>query len=216
MAPSRSVPSTASPIGLNRRLGRWLASELRGLRPIIAASAAACRAEHARKHFTSYQHLCLLLFHGLSSHPSLRQSYEHFAACGGLVAASGLGRTDGTDRLGVSYSQLAASNGTRPAAFLAGVVTHLVARVRRAGGGRAGDDPLLESLVIQDSTFLRLRLRLAGWLPTIRRPECSGVRVQLWLHPDLDLAEVVDLTSVTLNDRQSWDRSVLADPARLV
>jgi hypothetical protein len=199
---------------LARRLRRWLAAELRALRPVIEASAAACGAEHARKHFTSYQHLCLLLFHGLSSHPSLRQSHEQFAACPGLVAASGLKAADGSDRLGISYSQLAASNGTRPAALLAGVIAHLASRVRQADAGRPGD-PLLGSLVIQDSTFLRLSLRLAGWLPTLRRPEVSGVRVQLWLSPRLDLPEVVDLTSVKLNDRQSWDRSVLGDPARL-
>lgn len=217
MAPSRSVPSPSSGgFGLNRRLRRWLAAEVRALRPVVEASAAACGAEHSRKHFTSYQHLCLLLFHGLSSHPSLHQSYEQFAACDGLVAASGLSGTDGTDRLGVSYSHLAASNGTRPAALLVGVVSHLLARVRQDGvGPRSASDPLLGSLVIQDSTFLRLSLRLAGWLPTLRRPECSGVRLQLWLYPHLDLPEVVDLTSVKLNDRQSWDRSVLGDPARL-
>ena len=101
MAPSRSVASTTTGPGLNRRLRRWLAAELRDLRPVIEASAAACGAEHSRKHFTSYRHLCLLLFHGLSSHPSLHQSYEHFAACRGLVAASGLGREDGGDELGV-------------------------------------------------------------------------------------------------------------------
>ena len=215
MAPRRRVPSASAGPGLARRLRRWLATELRGLRPVIEASAAACRAEHSRKHFTSYQQLSLLLFHGLSSQRSLRQSYEQFAACPGLVGASGLGRPDGTERLGISYAQVAASNGTRPAAVLAGVVGHLVTRVRRAGADRPGDDPLLGSLVIQDSTFLRLSLRLAGWLPMLRRPEVSGVRVQLWLHPRLDLPEVVDLTTVKLNDRQSWDRSVLGDPARL-
>jgi hypothetical protein len=214
MAPRGRVPSASAGPGLARRLRRWLAAELRSLRPVIEASAAACGAEHARKHFTSYQHLCLLLFHGLSSQPSLRQSHEQFAACPGLVAASGLAAADGSDRLGVSYSQLAASNGTRPAALLAGVIAHLAARVRQAGAGRPGD-PLLGSLVIQDSTFLRLSLRLAGWLPSLRRPDGSGVRVQLWLYPRLDLPEVVDLTSVKLNDRQSWDRSVLGDPARL-
>ena len=216
MAPRRSVPSPGDGIGLPRRLRRWLAGELRGLRSVIEASAAACRAEHGRKHFTSYQQVCLLLFHGLGGQRSLHQSYEQFAACRGLVAASGLAARDGSDRLGVSYSQVAASNGTRPAAVLAGVVAHLVARVRGDGGGAPpAGDPLLGSLVIQDSTFLRLSLRLAGWLPTLRRPECSGVRVQLWLHLSLDLPEVVDLTSVKLNDRQSWDRSVLGDPARL-
>jgi hypothetical protein len=215
MAPRRSVPPGASAFGLPRRLRRWLAGELAALRPAVEASARACQAEHSRKHFTSYQHLCLLLFHGLSSSVSLRQSYEQFAACRGLAAASGLDRGDGTERLGVSYSNLAASNGTRPPAVAVGAVEHLLARLRRAGATSPGGDPPLGSLVIQDSTFLRLSLRLAGWLPPLRRPECSGVRVQVWLHPGMDLPEVVDLTTVKLNDRQSWDRSVLGDPARL-
>jgi hypothetical protein len=215
MTPRRSVPLGASAFGLPRRLRRWLAGELAALRPAVETSARACRAEHSRKHFTSYQHLCLLLFHGLSSAASLRQSYEQFAACRGLVAASGLDRGDGTERLGVSYANLAASNGTRPPGVAGGVVGHLLARLRRAGAASPGGDPLLGSLVIQDSTFLRLSLRLAGWLPALRRPECSGVRAQVWLHPALDLPEVVDLTTVKLNDRGSWDRSVLGDPARL-
>jgi hypothetical protein len=214
MAPRRSVPSAGGGVGLARRLRRWLAIELRGLRPVIEASAAACRAEHGRKHFTSFQQLCLLLFHGLAAQGSLRQSYEQFAACRGLVAASGLAAPDGSDRLGVSYSQVAASNGTRPPAVVAGLVAHLMARVRR-DGGRQGSDPLVGSLVIQDSTFLRLSLRLAGWLPALTRADGSGVRVQLWLHPSLDLPEVVELTSIKINDRGSWNRTVLGDPARL-
>lgn len=215
MAPRRSVASAGPDVGLNRRLRRWLASELVALRPVVEASARACRAEHSRKHFTSYQQVCLLLFHGLAARRSLRQSYEQFAACPGLVAASGLGVAGDPDRLGVSYSQVAASNGTRPAGMLAGVVQHLIGRLRLAGVDRPGGDPLLGSLVIQDSTFLRLSLRLAGWLPPLRRPSLSGVRAQVWLHPSLDLPEVVDLTAVTLNDHLSWDRSVLGDPTRL-
>jgi hypothetical protein len=216
MAPRASVPSSAQPLGLHRRLRRWLAAELQTLRPVIERSAAACRAEHGRKHFTSYRQLCLLLFHGLSSSTSLRQSYEQFAACRGLVAVSELGPAAGTDRLGVSYSPLAASNGTRPAAMLAGVVAHLLARVRQDGGrGRPTGDALLASLVLQDSTFLRLSLRLAHWLPPLRNPDVSGVRVQLRLSPSLDLPEVVQFTTVKVNDCQSWDQSLLGDPARL-
>ena len=105
MASRRRVPSADAGLGSARRLRRWLASELRGLRPAIEASAAGCGAEHARKHVTSYQHLCLLLFHGLSSHRSPRQSYEQFGACDGLVAARPLAATDRTDRLGVGYSE---------------------------------------------------------------------------------------------------------------
>jgi DDE family transposase len=216
MAPSRSVPPAPPSYGLNRHLRRWLASELYELRPVIEASAAACGAEHSRKHFSSYQQLCLLLFHGLASHPSLHQSYEHFGACRGLVAASGLGRADGDDRLGVSYSHLATSNGTRPAAVLVGVVTHLLSRLRQDGlGALPAGDPLLGSLVIQDSTFLRVSLRLAHWLPTLRCPDGSGVRVQVWLHPRLDLPEVVQVTSIKVNDCQSWDQTILSDPDRL-
>jgi hypothetical protein len=215
MAPRRSVPSAGPDVGLNRRLRRWLAGELRALRPVVEASARACRAEQSRKHFTSYQQVCLLLFHGLAARRSLRQSYEQFAACPGLVAVSGLGVAGDPERLGVSYSQVAASNGTRPAAVLVGVVEHLAAQLRRVGADRAGGDPLLGSLVLQDSTFLRLSLRLAHWLPPLQHPTASGVRVQVWLHPARDLPEVVDLTSVTLNDHRSWDRSVLGDPARL-
>jgi Transposase DDE domain len=216
MAPLRSVPSAAASPGVNRRLRRWLAAALPELREVTEASAAACGAEHSRKHFTSYQQVCLLVFHGLSSHPSLRQSYEHLGACRGLVAASDLGRGAEDDRLGISYAQVAASNGTRPAAVAVGVVTHLLARLRQ-DGGRAlpAGDPLLSSLVIQDSTFLRLSLRLAHWLPPLRQPASSGVRVQVWLHPSRDLPEVVQITSIKLNDCQSWDQTVLGDPARL-
>ena len=228
MAQSRSVPSSRTarpsvgPGGLNRRLRRWLAAELRALRPAVAASAAACGAERSRKHFDSFRHACLLVFHGLASHPSVRRSCEHFAACGGLVAVSGLAPADAEagdadDRLGVSYSHRMASNGTRPAAFLAGVIPGLAARVRR--GPRPGADAagaaLLGELVIQDSTFLRLSLRLAGWLPPPRRPDGSGVRVQVWYHPDRDLPEVLLLADIRTNDCQALDRAVLGDPARL-
>lgn len=215
MAPRRSVSSAGPDVGLNRRLRRWLARELLALRPVVEASARACRAEHSRKHFTSYQQVCLLLFHGLAGRSSLRQSYEQFAACPGLVAASGLGVAGAPEQLSVSFSQVAASSGTRPAAILVGAVEHLAARLRRAGAARSGGDPLLGSLVIQDSTFLRLSLRLAHWLPPLQHPTVSGVRVQVWLHPQQDLPEVVDLTTVKLNDHLSWDRSVLGTPARL-
>src|SRR4051812_46070608 len=156
MAPRRSVASAGPGVGLNRRLRRWLASELVALRPVVEASARACRAEHRRKHFTSYQQVCLLLFHGVAARGSLRQSYEQFAACPGLVAASGLGVAGDPERLGISYPQVAASNGTRPAAMLAGVVEHLLARLRRAGPGRAGRHPLPGALVVQGSALPRV------------------------------------------------------------
>ena len=115
-----SVPATPAPPGPpplssapNRALRRWLARELAQLRPAIAASAAACDAERYRKHFDAYAHACLLLFHGLSGGPSLRQSYATVAACPSWAALSGLA-TDREGTLAVSFSHFAASNTSRP------------------------------------------------------------------------------------------------------
>lgn len=87
---------------LNRQLRRFLARELQRARPVIARSTAECRANRYRKHFDSFAHACLLLFHGLSRGASLRQSYAAFSACPGLVALSGLGMADADGRLHVS------------------------------------------------------------------------------------------------------------------
>jgi hypothetical protein len=134
----RVHPPTLRPLAaadqpaLNRRLRRVLMHELARLQPAVARSAAACGAERYRKHFDSYAHAGVLLFHGLSASPSLRQSYAGFAQCPGLVSLTGLGTSD-PDRLGVCFSHLADSNTTRPAAFLAGLIPGQVARVSRAG-----------------------------------------------------------------------------------
>lgn len=183
---------------------RWLARELGLLRPLVAASAARCQAERYRKHFSSFSHLCLLLFHGLSGGASLRQSYAAFAACPGLVALSGLGTPAerGHERLGVSFSQLAASNHSRPAAFLGGLVPRLAARVRQAGPGL----PSPVHLHLLDSTFLRLSLQLAPWLPGDGGADVPGVRLQVQYAPALDLPEQVLLTDTRTNDCQGLDR----------
>jgi hypothetical protein len=49
----------------------------------------------------------------------------------------------------------------------------------------------------------------------LQRPDGSGGRVQVWLHPSLDLPEVLQITSIKVNDCQSWDQTVLGDPDRL-
>jgi len=111
----------------NRALRRWLARELAHLRPEIAASAAACDAERYRKHFDADAHACLLLFHGLSSGPSLRQSYATVADCPQWATLSGLA-TDQEGELAVSFSHFAASNTARPPAFLGGLIPAFRAR----------------------------------------------------------------------------------------
>ena len=59
------------------------------LLPVVARSAAACQADRYRKHFPATAHAVLLVFHGLSGAPSLRQSYPAFGGCPSLRRLSG-------------------------------------------------------------------------------------------------------------------------------
>jgi hypothetical protein len=185
------------------------------LRPAVEHAAQACQAERYRKHFDSFAHACLLLFHGLAGSPSLRQSYAAFAACPGLVAVSRLaaGVDPEAERLGVSFSQLAASTHSRPGGFLAGVVPGLSQRVRQAGRGAAL--PFPPALQLLDSTFLRLSLQLAPWLPSRGGADVPGMRLQVRYTPALDLPEQVLLTDTRTNDCQGLDQTLLDDPAQL-
>lgn len=161
-APFQRIPDAGSSgqPSLSRRLRRWLAQELPSLRREITISAVQYDTDRYRKHFDSFAHGCLLLFHGLSGGESLRQSYASFPHCRGLVEYSGLAISEDPEeeQLGVSFSQFADSNTTRPAAFLAGILPSLIARVRQSGPCEGGLPP---DLHILDSTFLRLSLLLA-------------------------------------------------------
>ena len=192
---------------------RWLARTLRHLAPAVGVSAAACRAERYRKHFSAFQHCCLLLFHGLSGHASLRQSYDTFAGCRGLAAMAGLAVAGDDEQLSVSFSQFAASNTSRPAAFLSGLIPDLVAQVRQ--GAQPSDATVPAELQIIDATVLRLSLKLAPWLAQKsgwRKP--TGVRVHIRYTPAWDLPEHVVVSSAT-NDYRGLDELVLDDPAHL-
>lgn len=203
---------------LSRRLRRWLAGELRQLVPLVQQSGAACQADAGRRHFTAVAHACLLLFHGLSASPSLEQSHARFAQGSGLARLSGLAVLDAEDQvdpdlLGVSYSQFALSNTTRPAPFLAGIIPALVARVRAAGA--LGAVPFPWELVSLDSTFLRLSLALSPWLPCSHRHDIPGQRLQVLFRPAADLPEGILLHGTRTNDCQGLDLLVLDDPQRL-
>ena len=145
--------------GLNRRLRRWLRKQLRQLQPLLILSAEGCQAERYRKHFHSFAHACLLIFHGLSGSPSLRQSYAAFAACQDMATLSGLKVSSDPDdeRLSVSFSQFAESNSSRPAAFLAGIIPPLAGQLRKLSPAF----PIPTHLHLLDSTFLRLSLKLS-------------------------------------------------------
>lgn len=199
----------------NRQLRRWLACELRGLRSLVDASAACCQAERYRKHFHSFAHLCLLLFHGFSGTASLRESYAAFGPCSGLLVLSGLssGVNPGDERLGVSYSQYAHSNTTRPAAFARQLIPALITRVRQRGRSPASNLP--PALQVLDSTFLRLSLKLAPWLPNKHKSDVPGLRLQVRYTPALDLPEHIVLTDTRHNDYQGLDQAILDDPVQL-
>lgn len=204
--------------GLDRRLRRWLARELAQLEPTVAESGRACAADRYRKHFTAYQHTCLLLFHGLARLPSLRQSHAAFGQCAGLAAVCGLAvaqdAPEGTAGRAVSYSQFAASNTSRPPAFLAGVFVALLARVARLGPrARAHAPPA--ALCALDSTFFRVCLKLAPWLHGGGGPTVSAVRVQVEYTPARDLPEHVLVGTTRTNDCRGFDAAILDDPGRL-
>jgi len=209
-----SIPQSVagSQPGLNRRLRRWLAARMRRLRCSVERSAAACRADRYRKHFGSFSHVCFLLYHGLSGGQSLRQSYDAFAECPSLLAVAGLSVSD-DERLSVSFSQLADSNTSRPAAFLSGLISELVAEVHAHGGGAALPIPL--DLRVLDSTFLRISMKLAPWVSRSSRSiRKSGVRVQVEYLPALDLP-VCFLVTTDANDCNGMDQLILNDPSRL-
>jgi hypothetical protein len=209
-APPAPTDPTTPPAAPNRALRRWLARELAHLRPEIAASAAACAAERYRKHFDAYAHACLLLFHGLSGGPSLRQSYATFADCPQWAALSGLA-TDRAGEVAVSFSHFAASNSSRPPAFLAGLIPALVARVRRCG--RTGPAAVPPDVHILDGTFLRVSLRLAPWLDLSERTK--RMVAQTLYTPALDLPEHVVLTDAHTPDVRGLDQALLDDPAQV-
>jgi hypothetical protein len=208
-ARSSSIESstTGCQPSLNRQLRRWLAGELPGLLAAVDQSAARQGTDRYRKHFPTRAHFCLLLFHGLSGSPSLTQSYATFSQCPLLLADSGLATDDSTDQLGVSFSQLAASNTSRAAVFLATLLPALIQRVQQLGSVR----DLPPDLRVLDGTFLPLSLQLAPWItPTQRR-----VPLQVLSAPAQDLPEHLLISMSHLNDYVAMDRAILQAPDQL-
>lgn len=216
-APSSSMASHARfcQCSLNRQLRRRICRELHALQAPILKSAAGSRADRYRKHFRSFGHACLLIFHGLSGAQSLRQSFEAFATCHGIAALAGLALSDDPqdDRLCVSFSQFADSNTSRPAEFLSGIIPFLITRVRQLGQYSQSNLPL--DLHVLDSTFLRVSLSLADWLPKTKDYQRRGVRVQVQYAPALDLPEHVLVTDTKINDCRGLEQAILNDATRL-
>jgi hypothetical protein len=213
MARPQAKPSTytiAPALPPERALRRLLVYEFSRLQHDLLRITAACQGDRYRKHFTTLAHACLLLFHGLSRGQSLRQSYAAMSWCPGVLAVSGLAATPG--HLAVSYSQVAASNTSRPAAVLVDLIPVMLARIRQRGV-RTSAIPL--DLHILDTTFLRVSLTLAGWLPISHHPRNRGVRIPCHYHPATDLPAQVLVTTMRRNDVQSLDAMLLNQPEHL-
>ncbi len=213
-ARASSIPQSdaSSQPGPNRRLRRWFAARMRRLERSIDRSAASCLADRYRKHFHCFSHAYFLLYHGLSGGESLHQTYDVFVENLDLADRGGFRVLD-EERLSVSFSQLAESNTTRPAAFLSGLVSELVAEVRASG--QADALPMPMDLRVLDSTFLRISMKLAPWVSrSTRSTRKSGVRLQVKYMPALDLPEHF-LVTTDPNDCNGMDQLILNDPAQL-
>ena len=177
--------------GCGRRLRRVL-------RPLIDEAAAVPGADRYRKRFPAAAHAWALLFHALDGGGSLRQTHARLGAAPGGWAAVGA-------PAGVSYSQLARSSTSRPAACFEALVAGLVAAARRA----AGRDPrlrALERVQALDGTFLALSAKLSPW--SRHGGHAPGVRLQCGLdlaggvpaHLRLTLADVHDARALAERD----------------
>jgi len=185
---------------------------MRRLQRSIDRSAATCHADRYRKHFHSFSHAYFLLYHGLSGGESLHQTYDVFVESPDLANRAGFSVLD-EERLSVSFSQLADSNTSRPATFLSGLISELVAEVQASGQTDALPMPM--DLRVLDSTFLRISMKLAPWASrSTRSTRKSGVRVQLKYMPALDLPECF-LVTTDPNDCNGMDELILGDPERL-
>lgn len=199
MSPAR--PSVSP----RRAVRRWLTEEFSRLEHAVAVSAARHQSDRYRKHFTSWQHVCFVLLHGLSGSPSLRETYRSLPDYGLLVCQSGLCAPRDPETPTVSFPQLAASNTTRSASLLADLLPALMHRAHQVRG-IPGIPP---DLVILDATYLPLSLVRCPWLTYER-----GVQLQVLYAPATGVPErIVIPPNERDNDYQGLDAAVLTSPS---
>lgn len=168
---------------------------VRFLTPHVTHAAAMPGMDRYRKSFPALAHLWMLILHGLSGSPSLRQTHATLLPRQHLWQQWGLRRF-------VSRSQLARSSSSRPVAGALQLFHVLVEQARRP----AVDDPhlrLLRCVQVLDSTFLRLSAALSPWS---RHGQGSA---EVALQCGLDLAGEIP-SFLVLHDRRTNDRQVLA------
>jgi hypothetical protein len=170
--------------GLNRSLRRLLD-------PLLRAAAAAPGADRYRKHFSTFSHLQILLFHVLDGSASLRQTHAKLSGLG--FETVGLAQP-------ISCSQLARSSTSRPLAPVAHLFADLVT-LARAKPPRAPHPGGPIRLI--DSSFLELSAACSPW--SSHGGHVPGVR----LHTSFDLAEAIP-SSLRLTLADTHDARALA------
>ncbi len=193
------------PTNWNRKFRRILAQQLQALLQHTDKIATQHKLERYRKHFHTRQHAGVLLFHGLTRSPSLRQSYQLIHSQRELLQACDL--LDESQHMRVSFSQLAASNHSRDAVFMQALGTHLLHKLKPQSYQHKS---IRRDIHLLDSTCIKVSPLLASWADGI-----SNVRLQVQLRPAQDLPEQILLTNFRKNDCQGLDRLLLQNEDNL-
>ena len=189
----------------NRKFCRVLAKKLCTVLDLADHFAEDNELERYRKHFHTRQHASLLLFHGLTQSPSLRQSYALIQGQQPILKACQL--LTKQEEICVSYSQFAASNHSRDASFMQHLAHQLFAQVKKQGYQHK---EIRRDIRLLDSTCIKISPLLSSWADGF-----SNLRLQVQHIPAQDMPERILLTNYRQNDCQGIDTLLLNDEENL-
>ena len=193
------------PTKWNRKFRRILAKQLCSALGLVEGYAEKQKLDRYRKHFYTREHTALLLFHGLTGSPSLRQSYQLVQSQEAILNACQL--WDRQQEMCVSYSQLAASNHSRDAIFMQYLAQKLLTEVKKQPFSHKS---IYKGLHLLDSTCIKISPLLSSWAGGY-----SNLRLQVQHWPAQDLPEHILLTNYDRNDCQGLDTLLLEDEENL-
>jgi hypothetical protein len=193
------------PTKWNRKFRRALAKLLHETLELSHDYAIQHALERYRKHFHTREHACLLLFHGLTASPSLRQSYQLIQSQSDVLKACRLMNAE--QSMCVSYSQFAASNHSRDAVFMQFLAKKLLNKVKRQGHQHKS---INRDIRILDSTCIKISPLLSSWAEGL-----ANLRLQVQHNPSQDLPEHILLTNYRQNDCQGMDALLLENEGNL-
>lgn len=154
----------------------------------IATATTVPGADRYRKHFTAAAHLWLLVGHGLSASPSLRQTHAMLAADPAVWRALNL------PRAGVSSSQLARSTHSRPRACFEALLAQLQTQITPTSASAP--------VHIIDSSFVGLSAKLASW--SKHGGHAPGVRVHTGVDLGTAIPSSLHVTGADTPDLTAW------------